>query len=124
MQIGDTFMLEDEDEAGEHLHVILTNPSLADEIVTACICTRRRWTESLVIVQPGDHPFIRHESAVPFRFSVITTTSAIQNAVSRGQARLKEPASPELVRRIIAGLLDSDFTPPGVRAYYIATTQV
>ena len=116
-------MLEDEDGVDEHLHIVLTNPSLAGEVVTACICTRRRWTESLVCLNVGDHPFIKWESAVAYRFAAIRTCAAIDRAIANGTARLKEPATPDLVRRIAAGLIDSDFTPPGVRAYYIAITQ-
>jgi hypothetical protein len=38
-------------------------------------------------------------------------------------ARSKEKVSPELLKKIQAGLLDSDLTPPRVRAYFIAITQ-
>jgi len=54
MVCGDTFMLEDEDGEDEHLHILLTSPSLAGEVVTASISTRRRWSEALVCVHPGN----------------------------------------------------------------------
>jgi hypothetical protein len=117
-------MIEDEDGEDEHLHVLLTTPSLAGEVVTASISTRRKWSETLVCVHPGEHPFIHLESVVPYHFSAIRTCAAIEAAIKSGAARPKEKASPELVRRMQAGLIDSDFTPPGVRAYFVGITQV
>lgn len=117
---GDTFMLEDEDGAHEHLHIVLTQPSLAGEVVTVNVSTRRRWTEPLVCIQAGEHPFIKVESVVPFRFAAIRKCSDMENAIQAGIARPKEKISPALLNRIVAGLVDSDFTPPEVRRFYIA----
>lgn len=124
MDSGDTFMIEDEDGADEHLHVVLTKPSLAGEVITACISTRKRWSEPLVCIQAGEHPFITRESVVPYRFAAIRTCADIEKAVQAGSARPKEKASPELVRKIVAGLRDSDFTPPAVLAYYKAISRL
>jgi hypothetical protein len=122
MECGDTFIIEDADEEGEHLHVLLTSPSLAGEVVTASISTRRTRSEALVCVHPGEHPFIRHESIVAYKFSAIRTCAAIEAAVRDKAARPKGKVSPELLKKMQAGLLDSDFTPPGVRAYFVAIT--
>jgi len=117
-------MIEDEDGRHEHLHVLLTSPSLAGEIVTACISTRRRWSEALVCVHPGDHPFVISESVVPYHFAAIRKCESIEASVKAGKARPKEKASPELLRRMQAGLLDSEFTPPGVCAFYKALSDI
>jgi len=124
MKCGDTFMIEDEDEEAEHLHVLLTTPSLAGEVVTVSISTRRKRSETLVCIHPGEHPFIRVESVALFHFSAIRSCAAIEAAIKSGTARPKEKASPELVSRMQAGLLDSNFTPPGVRAYFVGITHI
>jgi hypothetical protein len=59
MECGDSFMLDDDDETKEHLHVILSKPTAEGEVVTAAICSRHRWSETLVCLDVGDHPFIR-----------------------------------------------------------------
>jgi hypothetical protein len=123
MECGDTFMIEDADGENEHLHVLLTSPSLAGEVVTASISTRRTRSETLVCVHPGEHPFVRSESIVAYKFSAIRTCAAIESAVKNQTARPREKVSPELLKKIQAGLLDSDFTPPGVRAYFVAITR-
>jgi len=89
MTCGDTFLIEDEDGAKEHLHVILTPPTLADEVITASISTRRRWSETMLCLQPGDHPWITTDSVVAYRFAAIRTCAAITAAVAAGKARQK-----------------------------------
>jgi hypothetical protein len=120
VECGDTFVVDDDDESKEHLHVILTPPSLADEVITVSISTRQRWSETLVCLQTGEHPWINRESVVSYRFAAIRTCASISAAVAAGKARQKATASPLLVQKILAGLIDSDFTPPGVLAYYKA----
>jgi hypothetical protein len=117
MKCGDAFMLDDEDESKEHLHVILTKPT-EGEIVTAAICTRRRWSETLVCLDVGDHPFIRHASAVAYQHAKIRKCVAIENAIANGHARWKERVSAQLLKRMQAGLIDSDFVANEVRAFF------
>jgi len=122
MQRGDTFMLENEDGTDEHLHVLLTSPSLAGEVVTVSISTRRPKSEILVCLGPGDHPFITRPSVCPYRFAKIRSESSIIAAINNGTARHKEPASEALISKLVAGLMDSDFAPPGVKAFYLGIT--
>lgn len=115
-------MLEDEDGTAEHLHVLLTTPSLAGEVVTVSISTRRPKSEALVCLKPEEHPFITRESVCPYRFAKIRSCKAIEAAIANGTARSKEPASEDLVAKLAAGLIDSDFAPPGIRAFYLGVT--
>lgn len=54
------------------------------------------------------------------RGGVGITITGHQNGSPRppANAKMREPVSPELLRRIRAGLRDSDFTPNGVRHFY------
>ena len=67
MRCGDTFFIEDEDGLKEHLQVFPTDPDAHKEFVTTSICIRQPRMETLVIVTPGDHPFIKHESVTVYR---------------------------------------------------------
>lgn len=118
MQCGDAFMLDDDDEAKEHLHVILTKPTAEGEVVTVVICTRQRWSETLLCLDVGDHPFIRHASVVAYRYARIRKCSAVEGALARGQARSKERVSPQLLKRMQQALSDSDFVSNDVRAFF------
>jgi len=95
----------------------VTSPK-AGEVVVVSVTSRRQHSEGLVILQPGDHPFIQHESVVAYRFSEIREVAAIEAALRNGQARQKEPVAEAVLQRIRAGLKDSLFTPNHVLQYF------
>jgi hypothetical protein len=120
VKCGDTFMLENTDGLNEHLHVVITNPTLGGEVITVNISTRSRLSETLVCVHPDEHPFVRHESIVPYHYAAIRKCADIEKALASGEARSKDAISADLLQRITAGLRESDFTPPEVRYFYEA----
>ena len=117
LSCGDTFLTGDGDEDNFHLWIIIT-PTTEGEVVTVCLATAIKRSERLVVLNKGDHPFIDHESVISYRYSTIRTVEDVEELLSSGLAKKREPVSPELLNRIQAGILDSDFTPNGVRAYY------
>jgi len=117
LKCGDTFLTGDGNEDNFHLWVVLTSPN-EGEVVTVCLVTAHKRSERLVVLYKGDHPFIQHESAIAYRFSQIRLVEDIQELLRSGAAKPRDPVSLELLQKIRAGLLDSDFTPNGVRAYY------
>lgn len=114
---GDTFLTGDEQEDTLHLWIVLTPPS-EGEVVTVSVTTKRRRSETLVELHPGDHPFIVHDSVIAYSYARIRTVEEIEVAVASGAARLREPVSPELLRRVRNGLIESDFTPNGIRHFF------
>ena len=117
LKCGDTFLTGDGNEDNFHLWVVLTSPN-EGEVVTVCLVTAHKRSEWLVVLYKGDHPFIQHESVIAYRFSQIRLVEDIQELLRSGAVKPRDPVSLELLQRIRAGLLDSDFTPNGVRAYY------
>ena len=117
LSCGDRFLTGDGEEDNFHLWVVIT-PTEEGEVVTVCVVTAHRRSERLVVLQTEDHPFIQHESVIAYGFLKIRTVSDIQELLNRGFAKRRDPVSAALLKRIRAGLLDSDFTPNGVRAYY------
>jgi hypothetical protein len=114
---GDTFLTGDEQEDTLHLWIVLTPPS-EGEVVTVSVTTKRRRSETLVELHPGDHPFIVHDSVIAYSYARIRTVEEIEIAVASGAASLREPVSPEVLERICKGLVESDFTPSGIRHFY------
>jgi hypothetical protein len=80
--------------------------------------TAHKRSERLVVLNQGDHPFIQHESVIAYLYSKIRTVPDIEELLNKGIAKKRDPVSPELLKRIQTGLVESDFTPNGVRAYY------
>jgi mRNA-degrading endonuclease toxin of MazEF toxin-antitoxin module len=113
---GDTFLTGDEDD-DYHLWIVIT-PPFEDEVVTVSVTTRRKRSETLVVLQAGDHPFLRHESVIPYAFARVRNISDIAAAIANDTARKRETASNALLKRAQAGLLESDFTPNGVKSFF------
>jgi len=117
LNCGDTFYAADTEDDEPHLCIIITPPEAGDVVVVS-VTTRRRKSETLVCLNVGDHPFIKHPSVIAYAYSRITSVDEIELAIKSGNAKTREPVSPELLKRIRAGLRDSDFTPNGVRHFY------
>jgi hypothetical protein len=117
LNCGDTFYAGDTEDDEPHLSIIITPPS-EGEVVTVTVTTRRHKSETLVLLKVGDHPFIKHESVISFFYSRVRSVDDIEAAIQSGAATVREPVTPELLKRIRRGLLDSDFTPNGVRYFY------
>lgn len=117
LNCGDTFYAADTEDDEPHLCIVITPPEAGDVVVVS-VTTRRRKSETLVCLEVGDHPFIQHPSVIAYAYSRIRSVDEIELAVKSGNAKMREPVSSELLRRIRAGLRDSDFTPNGVRHFY------
>jgi hypothetical protein len=70
------------------------------------------------VLKKGEHPFIKHESVIAYGYAAIKWEENIDNAILNGVATKREPVSPQLLKRVQAGLIDSDFTPNEVRHFY------
>lgn len=117
LNCGDTFLTGDEEDLDLHLWIIISPPS-EGEVVTVSVTTRRKRSEALVVLHPGDHPFIAHESVIAYSYARIRTVEDIEAALLNGTAKKREPVSEQLLKRAQAGLLDSDFTPNGIRHFF------
>ena len=120
---GDTFLTGDEEDSDLHLWIVLTPPT-EGEVVTVSVTTRRQKSELLVLLRVGDHPFIRHDSVVSYRYARIRTVDEIETALVNGTAKKREPVSAGLLKRMRDGLVESDFTPNGVRHFYLDVMRV
>jgi len=117
LNCGDTFLTGDEEDQDLHLWIIISPPS-EGEVVTVSVTTKRKRSESLVVLRPGDHPFIAHDSVIAYSYSRVRPVDDIETALLNGTAKKREPVSEQLLKRVQAGLLDSDFTPNGVRHFF------
>jgi hypothetical protein len=79
-------------------------------VLLACVTSIKEGSEPLedcCLLNPGDHPFVQHPSYVDYRFTRLERLDHVQKCVDQGTFIAKEPCSPELIRRIVAGALRS-----------------
>jgi hypothetical protein len=56
LNCGDTFLTSDGEDEDFHLWIVITPPS-EGEVVTVSLTTRRKNSETIVVLQKGDHPY-------------------------------------------------------------------
>lgn len=93
-----------------HLWFILTDPDQAKKVVAVMLRTPKPYTDPTLLLEVGDHPFIRHQSCVHFPAAQRLSVSEITAAIKSGRCHLKEDMSRELLVRVRAGLLASPRT--------------
>jgi hypothetical protein len=94
-----------------HLWFVLADPhGKPPRVVAVMLRSVTRFTDPTLILRPGAHPFIRHDSAVHYSSARWLNVSAILRAMSDGKCHLKEDMTDELLQRVRNGLLESPFT--------------
>lgn len=114
---GDTFLSGDDEYEDYHLNVVITPPS-AGEVVTVSITTLRKRSEKLVRLSPGEHPFLTHDSVVSYIYARIRKVVDIEAMLRADNAKARDPVTAELLAKLRNGLLESEFTPNGVKQLY------
>ena len=114
---GDTFMLDDDEDATGHLHIIITRPNASSEIVTVSVTTQRKYSEALVTLNAGDHPRIAHPSVIAFAYSKVRTIPQLEALIASYDCKKKPPMSEEILERCRQAALESDNTPNEVREF-------
>jgi hypothetical protein len=110
---GDTFIPAHLDK---HLWIILSDPSLDSEnVVIVNFTTHTIDEEQHCVVNKGDHPFVKHKTAVRYRDAKSVTVSQLKKLVQSALIKPNSPLSPTLLKRVRNGAGQSDFLPEGCR---------
>lgn len=101
-----------------HLWFVLTDPEgTPGKVVGAMLTTKRRYSDPTVTLDVGDHPFVKHESAVDYKKVEFLKVEKLDRAVRFGQCHPREDMSADLLRRVRAGLFVSPHTADYFKRY-------
>jgi len=101
-----------------HLFIVLTDPEPGSgKLVAVMVQTKEKYTDDTVVLQVGDHPFVKHPTAVQFATASYYFDGKIARALENGTCHQRASLSDEVLNRVRRGLLDSPFTVNDVRAY-------
>lgn len=120
--LGDSFLLPKPDQDVSHLWVLVTEPDVTGEAVMVNLTTQRPHSDTTVVLQPGDHPFIRHPTVVNYSDARLVNAPQLDAAINAGICRQLDPVTPAVLNRIQTGLLLSPFTPNKIKAEYRTLT--
>ncbi|MEH2262386.1 hypothetical protein [Nostoc sp.] len=115
---GRTFHLPTPPAMKPHLWVAMTEPDgTPEETVIVNLTTRHPNSDTTVILDSGDHRFIKHETVVNYADALFTKIVSVQNAIKNGLSSFDDDCSSALLERIQIGLLQSPFTPKKIKSH-------
>ena len=115
-QRGSTLLVPSGPQDGhKHLFALMLDPLVVDGygqkpcVLMACVTSIRDGvpSEDACLLQQGEHPFIEHDSYVDYRFTRLEQAEHVQKRLQEGVFVAKDPCSPELIKKIIQGALNS-----------------
>ena len=119
MNPGATFVDRSYDPLG-HLWIVLSAPAWRGRVAVVNLTShnpeRRDCGDHCLILGPGDHPFVRHESCVYYKRARLRSPRALRAGIAEGGIELHEPLGDDLLFRIQQGALASQVIASSVRA--------
>lgn len=115
MRAGDTYLISFEHVGPTpHLWILAAGPDADGRIVLVSVTTLRRGKDQTVVLQPGDHPFVKHASCVFYQDAIIAYASRLEEWISGELATPSDSCSAELLTLVRDGFSASEFTPKKV----------
>src|ERR1039457_2365672 len=94
-----------------HLWIVVTQPDPQTHLCAiASITTLRNSKDQTIILRPGDHPFIRHDSAIFYGDAMIVDARRLDAEIAAGLALRRETCSQATLKLVQDGALASPFT--------------
>ena len=112
---GDTFLKLDR---WNHLWFAISLSNSEGEVAIANLTTHRPELpghEACQVLQPGDHPYIRHDSCIYYRGARLISAELLEDRVATGASPRHETATRELLRRIQDAAIASRETDAAVK---------
>ena len=96
----------------KHLFFVLNSPCKDGLCLLTMLTSRKanRFSDDACLFLGGEHGFIKHSSYVVYSLANFSKASHIANMVDKGLYQVVDPATPEVLARVIAGLFESDET--------------
>jgi len=116
---GDTFLLPPTASSDPHLWIVLTDPegNPTPQVVMVNLTSMRPGADTTVVLDRGDHSFIRHETVVYYGDARFADPGALEKGVGAGMATRHDPLNDDLLKRVQDGLLESNETPIRIKRY-------
>ena len=78
--------------------LVLTDPDpVTKKLVMVMVVSAQKFTDPTVLLEVGDHPFIRHRSHVEYKTAKPFPLSNLTAALGGGGMSIKEDMTPELL---------------------------
>jgi hypothetical protein len=109
LNLGDTFINRNTGSP-EHLWVVCSPPRANGAVLMFNLTSLADALDDTCIIGVGEHPFVRHDSAIEYERGRLFTPYAFQVLQAQSAMDVDHPASLALVRKIQLGALASSYT--------------
>ena len=112
MECGDTFLMPAPGgPVTPHLWIVVTQPDPQTHLcAVVSVTTLRNSKDQTIILRPGDHPFIRHDSTVFYGDAMIVDARRLEAKIAAGLALSRQKCSQPTLKLVQDGVLASPFT--------------
>ena len=119
---GDTVWFDQMYQDIRHLYVVLTPPErTSSKAIIVNVTSQRSGSDETVVLQPEDHPSIKHPSVVNYQAAYIARVEWLKKEIDQQIAWPDHPFEPAVLKRIQDGVTASPLIPREIRNYYLAT---
>lgn len=115
--VGNTFLVPS-GPGGNHLFFVVIGPiNIEGEPPGQFLLVNAtsNSNDTACIIQPNDHPFIKHESYIAYRYARMETAADLQRKIGSLFIQ-RENCSPELLKKIIEGAKKSKYLRRDIKA--------
>lgn len=99
--------------ATPHLWIVITEPDPASNLCAiVSVTTLRNSKDQTVILRAGDHPFIRHESAIFYGDAMVVDAQRVEMEIAAGLAVRRDVCPETTLQLVQQGVAASPFTRP------------
>jgi hypothetical protein len=124
LTIGDTVLLPKPGHEKEHLWALITAPDPeSGDAVMVNLTTQRPHSDTTMIIQPGEHPFVDRPTVVFYADARMVNVNTLDEGVRQNFVHQHDALSKELLQRIQDGLLASKFTPDKIKKAFEAARE-
>src|SRR5271169_5201023 len=99
MRAGDTYLIAlARTKSISHLWIVVTDPNATGQVVIVSVTTLRHNADQTVVLQNGEHPFIRHQSSVFFGDALFVEADRLRQWCGAGIAEAQASCHADLVK--------------------------
>ena len=116
MECGDTFLIPAPGGVAiPHLWIVVTKPAPDTNLCAiVSVTTLRNSKDQTVLLRPGDHPFIRHDSTIFYGDAMIVDALRLNTECAAGLAIAREKCPLQILKLVQDGVSASPFTRPRI----------
>ncbi|MBB1163222.1 hypothetical protein [Aquariibacter albus] len=106
------------DPERKHLHIVLTDPVDGQvQVVSVSSIPQNNLYDGSCTLFAGEHPFVKHDSWVVYRFARLVKAQLLERKVADGEFIAKPVLDAKVYQFVVDGLLDSPQASPKMKQF-------